>query len=288
MNPLINKYAVIVLMAVLFSCTKNGHSISYSDAASINIFNASHVYDSMYKQRMVWFSGYDTASGLKMLFTQHDIEIPGNGQLEAIRIDHPMQFYDFNAGRQQVKFSDTGMVTVADTSLDFSSGSYNGIYLAEDTTRIDAFTRSGRFKIFKFTEERTNTTGKVRVRYIDLVPDIDTLNGYIFTPTVAKFTSEATPNALVYGEASRYYDLDTAGLVISGNILLRLFPKKDTLNYNVQIPIPATPGRTYTVLVFGNASYWPCRFSIKQPDGSVTQKSINYPPNIKGYVRTVY
>lgn len=277
MHLLKNKYVIIAITTILFSCTRSGHSLTYPETAAINIFNASHVYDSMYRQRVVWLSGYDTAArGLRMFFTGYgNYEIPGNGPVEAVRLDHPMQFYDFNAGRQRVKFADTAGVTVADTSLDFSSGSYNGIYLAEDTVHVDASTRSGGFRIFNFPEERTSTAGRVRVRYVDLVPDIDTLNGYIFTPASSKFTSEATPHALVYGTASRSYDLDTTGLVISGNMLLRVFRKTDTLNYNIQIPIPATPGRTYTVVMFGNASNWPCN-------------SINYPPNIKGYIRTVY
>lgn len=283
--------AAIVPLMLLLSCTKNGHSIDFPGAAAINIFNASHVYDSMANQRIVWFSGYDTTAGNQQLaFVGHGVyEIPSGGQPEAIRIDHPMNFYDFKSGQQQLKFMDTARNVVIDTTLNFSENSYNSLYLADDTSHvINASTRSGRFKLFNFPEDRTATPGKVRVRYIDLVPDMDTMKCYFFTPGGKMLTDAATPETLMYGSTSPYYDLDTAGLVVSGQILLRVFTKNDTARYKAQIPIPATPGRTYTVVVFGNSAYWLCSFPVTQADGSVTQRLLNYPPNIRGYVRTVY
>jgi hypothetical protein len=116
---------------------------------------------------------------------------------------------------------------------------------------------------------------------------MDTLNGYIITNNGAKFTSSATPHALTYGSASNYDDLDTTGLVIGGELRLRMFRKNDTSNVITQVALPPTPGRTYTILLFGHVGYWLCEFPVKQPDGSVLQRVINYPPNIKGYVRTI-
>ncbi|WP_143306486.1 DUF4397 domain-containing protein [Chitinophaga vietnamensis] len=296
MNQLNNKYVKItalVLGLLSQSCTKTGHSIDAPASTSINVFNASHVYDSMAagttRPRLVWMSGFDTAGTLlRTQFSAYgNYEIPDDGPQEAIRRDRSMRYYDFIAGSQRVRFADTAGIIVADTMLDFSSGSYNSIYLADDTTHVNASTRSGLFRVFSFPEEKTSTAGKVRLRYIDLVLDKDTLNGYIFASNGRKFSSNATPHALTYGTASSYYDLDTAGLVINGEMRLRIFPKADTTSVITQVPIPATPGRTYTVLLFGHVNTWNCRFAVKQPDGSVMQRLVSFPGNVRGCVRTV-
>lgn len=276
-------------IAFSMSCKKSGNAVNFPESASINIFNASHVYDSMGKTRNIYLSGLDTsANHFPLSFVGYDsYEIPRSGSLDGIRIDWPMRFYDFPAGSQRVRFTDTTGNTVADTTLNFESGSYSSIYIADDTAHFNSILRNGTFRIFAFPEKKSVTAGKVRIRYIDLLTDIDTISGYIFTPSRDKFTSQATPRKLLYGTASDYYDIDTSGLTIQGQMLLRIFQRNDTINYKTQVAIPATPGRTYTVVLLGNAYDWNCSFAVKQPDGSVVRKVIRYPPGIKGYVRTV-
>lgn len=285
--------AVLLTLGVLYlSCSKKQNSLAVADPAYINIFNASHVYDSMQKRRNVYLSGYDTSSitGAGSLNFWNSYELPSAAQVQPVRVDRPIRYYIFVAGSQRVRFADTLGTIVADSSLNFSSGGNYTLYLADDTTRLSPpypVTRSGAVRLFSFPEEQTSTPGKVRLRYIDLTPDVDTLNGYFFTSTGGKFTSGATPNALTYGTASAYYDIDTTGLVVGGQMLLRMFRKKDTTRFFTQIPVPPTPGRTYTVLIFGNAGQLNCRFSVKQPDGTTKEKTITYSPNMSGLVRTV-
>jgi hypothetical protein len=272
------------------SCTKNPHSIGGQPAANINIFNASHVYDSMVKARNVYLSGLDTASLLSQLSFPglRSYEIPDNGQVEAIRFDHPMHYNPFLAGRQRIQFADTAGAIVADTSLDFAAGGDYGVYLADDTVKTGSY-RSGKFRIFSFPENNVgNTPGKMRLRYIDLVPDVDKLSGYFLSEKGDTLTIPQAPHSLQYGTASEFTDLDTTGIVVGGQLLLRLYKEGNIKSAYTQVSLPATPGRTYTVLLFGNAAFFLCQFPIKQKDGSTVLKTINYAPRITAYARTVY
>jgi hypothetical protein len=119
------------------------------------------------------------------------------------------------------------------------------------------------------------------------VPDLDTLNGYVFTPAGTKYRGPEMPNSLTYGTASGYSDLDTTGLVLNGQVLLRFYWRRDTTRYQIPVPVPAIPGRTYTIVAFGNAYKFSCQYPVIQPDGTTKQKVIDYSPSIQGYIRTV-
>ena len=283
---LIKQYTLsagILLMLFLSACKKNSTAEEDNPAAALNLYSASDVQVKQSLNRYVFIDmPVDTVPAQNLavpVFTNDQQEYP------VVYHDpyHLITYTRMTAGSHRLLFTDTGRLVIHDTALILAKDSYTTLYI----TDAGHTGEPASYQSLSVAEDRHGTRGRVRVRVINLSPDIGSISCYQ-EKADGKTLFSPLPQQLAFCKASDYVELDTTGAT-DGKLNLRVIADDDPLNPLVLTRIPASPGHAYVMVVqgFRQATTRQVPFG-KNADGSLKYRTTDITANVRVTLRQSY
>lgn len=289
-----NNGALLFLLSLLLvACTKKVSPLlpgPGGQSASVNFYSASDLQYSLGGERYIFIdTPVDT-----VLNPYHQVYAPGFGSTNPIDQQeyplantddayHSISYIGMIPGGHRLQFTDASRQVIKDSAVILSDKSYTSFYLA------DAGQEGGlaSYRLLAVPEEHNGATDKVRMRIINLGPDIGSISCYLqkadgsllFTPL---------PQQLPFGTASPYFDLDTTG-ASRGQLTLQIVADSDPQHRLLTTRLSSTPDHAYVVVVQGFHS--PATRQVPEgmnADGSIRYSTVNIPVNLRVNVRQSY
>lgn len=255
--------------------------------AAVNLFNASQVMQvsSPFVQKKIYVDGYDTAGTRYVYFNylsgrplEYPVEALAPGTVAGI------PYMRLQAGTHEFTFTNAAKFKTGDIHFDFPASSQQQLYLADGIPAVDGFAT---YSVLRVEEDRRQSAGKVRVRFVHLSPDAGSLKTYRLDADNNRIFN-GLPAEITYGSASPYAELDTAG-AINQRLVLHYFQGTDTLSSVLSTSVPAEAGTSYVIVINGFKG----KYAIKNPTGrsqagAVEYETINFEATLTSYVRRSY
>jgi len=181
------------------------------------------------------------------------------------------------AGTHHIAYTASKNVDLKDTTVSISPKSFTTQYLVESPVSNEAY------RIATVPEERRGIAGKVRVKVVNLSPDLGPLE-VIRTDKDGNTILETLPAALKYGEHSAYAEIDTAGVSRTrGQLILKLRKSGSSAILLTQV-IDAVPNTSFTVVFQGFEKETIRRIRT----GSQTFQTVTVNPNLRINIRRIF
>lgn len=291
-------YRIIIVIIILaaIACKKDLQPEQTTPPdLSVNFYNASELIraTSPASRKYIYVDGYDTISTNHPFFyyfsgTNPD-EFPKNVPLTPAAVP-AIPYMRLEAGSHQFIFTNAGKFKLADISQVWQANTFQQLYLVNGLPQADSTTT---YRIVHVQEERKLVEGKVRVRVINLSADTDSLNMFQLQGDGRRIFT-GMPHDIVFGTATPYVELDTAG-GINQRLTLQLYKGTDTLSPLLSTTVPAVAGSSYVLLVQGYRSRPPLYppLSFKNPagrdsSGNIIYEKVEVPANLRAVVRQSY
>jgi len=285
-------YLAFAAALMLGACQKSGDiAPGNGQDAYLNFYNASEVLQqnmTLSANNLILIN--DTVPGANQLqfsqtddFRQFPQTITGN----QFNVDiHPVPAgMNYNvvfwmpvlAGNHHITYTATKNADLKDTTVTISAKSFTTQYLVESPVSNDAY------RVVTVPEERLGTAGKVRVKVINLSPDLGPME-VIRTDKDGNAILESLPAALKYGEHSPYADIDTAGISKTRGQLLLKFRKSGSNAVLLTKVIDAIPNTSFTMVLQGFEKETVRRIKT----ASQTFQTVTVNPNLRVNVRRIF
>jgi hypothetical protein len=287
---------IVIIILAAFACKKNVQPEQTTPPdLSVNFYNASELLriTSTAERKYIFVDGYDTANTNQPFFYYYSgsylDEYPRDPGVMPVAVS-AIPYTRLEAGGHRFVFTNAKKFKLADTSLTWQAGTHQQLYLANEMPTADS---SANYRVVNVQEDRKRVEGKVRVRFINLSGDTDSLNVYRVDADGRRIFS-GMPNDIRFATATMYAELDTAGNV-NQRLTLQFFKGTDTVSALLSASVPAIPGNSYVLLIQGFRSSPPNYNSIpfKNPvgrdaAGNIIYERVQVAPNLRAVVRQSY
>lgn len=282
----------LIVMLILSACKKEitplEAGVINSPSAALNFYSASDLQYNLGSNRYVFIDrAVDTASlnpAVPYFSNINPIDLQeypiSNLTYDAYNF---ISYVRITAGNHHIVFTDGNRETIKDTVLNLADTSYTSLYLTDAGHNGEPAS----YRLLASPEEHKGVPGRVRMRVVNLSPDVGSISCYLQNANGTILFSPL-PQQLAFGTASPYLELDTAG-AYRGKLNLQIIADKDPLHSFLFTQITANPGHSYVVIIKG--FYQPTTRLVptgKNPDGSIKYQAVAISPNLRVNIRQSY
>lgn len=180
------------------------------------------------------------------------------------------------AGSHRLRFTNPERAVIVDTTLGLGGNQNTVLYLTDSLQH--------NMHVVAVDESAPGVAGAVRIRVVQLSPDVGPLGAFVFSDTGTVVRSNL-PQAVAYDSVTPYIVLDPSLASSDGNVYVSFFAGGDSANVVATAVVPFSVNRSYHVVVEGLAN--PETFTY--PDPANPGQTITDPlaPSIAAYVRAV-
>lgn len=232
-------YYGLFLAIILQACKRDVNELEFPADARVNFFNAAH-YPTPYIALDVFDTAHFKSPAVFDFFgrNSYPYNMPASPE-----VGHgAIAYMSLPAGTHQFYFADTGKILRTERSLALEAGSYTTLYLTDSLLHYDVLEVPA--------DPFEHHPGKVRIRIINLVPDV-LLNTKMIAGDGSLYDDDL-PREIPYKTITAAIEpgMEQA---LNGNFFFRFYHEGDAGEELIAtVPaIRATPGRTYTIVVQG-------------------------------------
>lgn len=193
----------------------------------------------------------------------------------------PVYWLPLSMGDYKFIFTSAKKEFLKDTTYQLPGSSHAVLYLAESPSADNEYT------IVNVPEERLPGNGRIRIHMVHLGTDAGDL---AFRRVTAgnREEEQGLPQSLAFGNYSPYIELDTAGILLTANIIPIRVYRKSTGEELLTVLVPPLPNTSFVLVVQGFLSATVRRVQTgRNLDGTPAYTRVTVPANFRVYIRRI-